>query len=531
MPAKGSFVNQLLANWDGLDGRKKMIFAFAAIVAVLAMVGVARMASQPSLTLLYSGLDPAASGEVISALEQQNVVFDVRGNSIYVDSSLRDQVRLSLAADGLPAVGNVGYELLDAMTGFGTTSQMFDAAYWRAKEGELARTIVASRDVRAARVHISNPVNQPFARDIRATAAVTVTMANGSLSEQQALAMRYLVSSAVSGLGALDVAVIDAQAGVVLVAGSENSSSPGSDNVDGRQQQMKANVERLLAARVGAGKAVVEVNIDADMDSQTIVERVVDPTSRVAVSSEVEENSENTQGQDSGAVTVASNLPDGDAAGGASTSSSNTSQTRERQNFEVSETRRERVVQPGQIRRISVAVMIDGITETAADGSTNWTPRPEDELTALRSLVESAIGFDPARGDVVTLQSLQFPAIAGLGTLAEAESGGFFDGSVMRLIQTTVLGAVALAIGLFVIKPILTQQPPALPAPDVRTADNVEVLNADGTGQIAADASAQLDKPDEGKIQNLRSVIKERSDESADVLRRWVETSGGEEKA
>lgn len=525
-------MNQLLANWDALDGRRKTIFAFAAAVAILAMVGVARLATRADMSLLYSGLDAAASGEVIAALEQQNVLFDVRGDSIYVDSSMRDQVRLSLAADGLPQNGNVGYELLDSMSGFGTTTQMFDAAYWRAKEGELARTIVASRDVRAARVHISNPVNQPFARDIKPTASVTATMANGTLTESQAMAIRYLVSSAVSGLGALDVAVIDAEAGVILIAGSESSGTPGTDTIETREQQMKTNVERLLAARVGAGKAVVEVNIDADMDSQTIIERVVDPTSRVAVSSELEENSESTQGNDSGAVTVASNLPDGDAADGVSSSSSTTSQTRERQNFEVSETRRERIVQPGQIRRISVAVMIDGISETAADGSVSWAPRPEEEMTALRSLVESAIGFDPARGDVVTLQSLQFPAIAGLGTLAEAEEAGFLGGGLIQLIQTVVLGAVALVLGLFVIRPILTQTPPpALPAPEAQTAGAMEILDGDDTAQMAGAAGAQLEKPDESKLQNLRSVIKDRSDESADVLRRWIENSNAEGKA
>jgi flagellar M-ring protein FliF len=115
------------------------VFSVVAIVA--AVFGISRMASAPSMALLYSGLDPAAAGEVVSALEAEGVAFEVRDAAILVDSSQRDRLRMDLAARGLPAGGPAGYELLDNLTGFGTTSQMFDAAYWRAKEGELARTI------------------------------------------------------------------------------------------------------------------------------------------------------------------------------------------------------------------------------------------------------------------------------------------------------------------------------------------------------------------------------------------------------
>ena len=123
---------------------------------------------------------------------------------------------MALAAKGLPAGGPAGYEILDTLSGFGTTSQMFDAAYWRAKEGELARTITGSPNVRAARVHLANPVSQPFSRTPAGSASVTVTMARGELERGQAEAIRYLVSSAVAGVTPEAVAVIDAAQGVVL---------------------------------------------------------------------------------------------------------------------------------------------------------------------------------------------------------------------------------------------------------------------------------------------------------------------------
>ncbi|MBU2359152.1 MAG: flagellar M-ring protein FliF, partial [Alphaproteobacteria bacterium] len=103
----------------------------------LAVLLVARSASQRDLTLLFGGLDPAAAGEVITALDQRGAIYEVRGGAIYVESNQRDLLRMSLAGEGLPAIGAQGYELLDGLSGFGTTSQMFDATYWRAREGEL----------------------------------------------------------------------------------------------------------------------------------------------------------------------------------------------------------------------------------------------------------------------------------------------------------------------------------------------------------------------------------------------------------
>ena len=154
------------------------------------------------------------------------------------------------------------------------------------------------------------------------------------------------------------------------------------------------------------------------MDSQTITERIIDPESRVAISSETEQSSENASGSAPG-VTVASNLPDGDVGADGDSSQRSANQSKERQNFEVSETRRERVIVPGAIRRVSVAVMVDGIRETGADGKEVWAPRPAEEMETLRQLVRSAIGFDEARGDTVTIESLQFSPVPEQGTLVE----------------------------------------------------------------------------------------------------------------
>lgn len=516
-------MSQIIAAWAGLDPRRRIVVVLSAIALFVAVIGLARIANTPSLTLLYAGLDPSTSGEIVTALEGRGVAYEARGNAIYVDSSQRDAVRMSLAADGLPANGVAGYELLDGLSGFGTTAQMFDAAYWRAKEGELARTILASPQVQNARVHISNPVNRPFDRTTEPTASVIVTIASGQLGNSQAQAMRYLVASAVAGLDPDQVSVIDSVNGIVLAAGKEPEKSVFEDAA-ARADAMRSNIERLLAARVGAGKAIVEVNIDTETDSETITERVLDPEGRVAISSDTEERNSNSTGGANGGVTVASNLPDGDVEGNGGGSNSTNAETRERINFEVSEIRRERVSRPGEVRRISVAVLVDGVVTEAADGTTTWTERSQDELDALRELVKSAVGYDEARGDVVTIESMEFTAPDISGTYAEAGMLDFFAVNAMQLIQMVFLGTVALVLGLFVVRPLLEAPPEAVAAIDADEPMEADIdLDPMGGFQIASGFIGDDDAdPGNPHIERLKDLISERGDDSARVLEDWL---------
>jgi flagellar M-ring protein FliF len=327
----------------------------------------------------------------------------------------------------------------------------------------------------------------------------------------------------VAGIAPEAVAVIDSARGVVL-AGKEDPLKEGAGNPNSRAEVLRGNIQRLLEARVGSGRAIVEVNVDADMDSQTISERTIDPDSRVAISSETEQSAENAQGSAPG-VTVASNLPDGDTGGDGKNSTRNSTQSRERQNFEVSETRRERVIQPGQVKRISVAVMVDGIVAPGPDGSDVWQPRPREELDTLKQLVESAMGFNADRGDTVTIESLQFTLPPEQGTLAEGTGSGFLWTYGPRLAQIGVLGAIVLALIFFVLRPMTNRRP------------MVELAELTGPREIHAEAVARqvashvptgefLELPPQSvsKIERLRDVITGRSEDSAAVLRSWIES-------
>ncbi|MEY8099395.1 flagellar basal-body MS-ring/collar protein FliF [Falsihalocynthiibacter sp. S25ZX9] len=553
-------MQQLLSVWFSLNPRRRIMVVVSTVAMFAAILGLSRIAANPGMALLYAGVEANAAGDVVESLEQRNVDYEVRGESIYVDSSRRDELRMTLAAEGLPANSTKGYELLDTLSGFGTTSQMFDAAYWRAKEGELARTILVSPNIRAARVHLSNSSSQPFRRDTSLSASVTVSSQGAGVDGAQARALRNLVASAVAGLTPENVSIIDARAGVII--GADDSLSGGSSS-DDKALEMRRSVERIIEARVGVGKAIVEVSVETETDSESIFERTFDPDSRVAISTDTEERSTNSNESGSGSVTVASNLPAGDAEGGGDTSTSQNSEIRERTNYEVSEVKREILKVPGAIKRLSVAVLVDGLRTIEADGSENFQPRSDEEIASLRDLVASTVGFNESRGDTITIKSMAFEPLADVGTEATISTITSLGVNVMTVIQLVVLGLVAIILGLFVVRPILTSGtleiassapqpviappippmpsfdlsvPPALngeiddnsfSSPAMSTVTDFDLPDLGGLPSLpmasgfAGNSMNELDSDD--PVARLREMIKERQEETVATLKSWME--------
>ncbi len=517
-------MQNLVTLWNTLDNRRRMIVAGATVAVFAAVLVLSRLAASPQMALLYSGLDPAAAGAVVAALEARGVPHHVNADAIQVPADRRDSLRMELAAEGLPAATGKGYELLDTLSGFGTTAQMFDAAQWRAIEGELARTLLASLGVRAARVHISRGAARVFAQAAAPTASVAITPSLGRVTPAQAQAIRHLVAAAVAGMTPDQVQVVDTSVGLVQ---AEDATIPAAASA--RAAEIRGNVERLLAARVGLGRAVVEVAVDLVTESETISERKIDPDGQVVVSSATEQQS-GSQSQPGGAVTVASNLPDQAGAGQGAGSSNETA--RETVNYELSETRRDLRREPGDIRRLSVAVLVDAADVLAADGTPTRTQRSDEEMAVLRDLVASAVGLDEARGDVLTLRSLEFLPMAEEGALAEA---GFLSGplDLMQLVQMALLAGVALVLGLFVVRPILATSSRALPAsplPLALSGAGIGLANGDALTGVIEDgailppmALVSDISVDEDPVARLRRLIAERQDESVEILRGWME--------
>ncbi|MCF3972686.1 flagellar basal-body MS-ring/collar protein FliF [Paracoccus salsus] len=513
--------------WNERSSQQKIILAAAFMATFLVVAGFAVLASRPSMSMLYGGLDPAQSGEVISGIERAGVAYEVRGDAIWVDAGQRDRLRMDLAAQGLPASGGAGYELLDGMSGFGTTSQMFDAAYWRAKEGELARTILALPNVKAARVHLAVENGRGYRRDLTGSASVTLTTNGAQISREQASALRYLVSSGVPGMQPDSVTVIDSQRGVV----SATEDIGGQD----RAADMKRNVERILEPHVGVGNAIVELNLDLVTETELLTERRFDPEQRALISQVTEETTDESNSTGSGAVTAASNLPDASESEGDSTQAAR-SENRSQANYEVSQMTREVSRQPGATKRLTVAVLVNGVAGTDAEGEAELVPRTEAELQALRELVASAVGFDESRGDLLTVKSLPFASLVENGTLAKPSLLDRLE--LNGLIRIALIGLFALAVVFAVLRPILRARAgqsaasPALlddstpPAPAVTgTIETGDSEAATAARLLAAEPQRpeQLSLPHGDPVARLRGMMRDRHEESVKVLSGWID--------
>ncbi len=553
-------MENLTTAWQGQDKRRLAILAGATLLAFLAVFYLTKLAAAPRMELLFARLEPAAAAEVVTSLDARGVPYDIQGDSIYVDGSMRDALRMQLAGEGLPRMDGVGYELLDGLSGFGTTSQMFDAAYWRAREGELTRTILASPGVKLARVHLATADSSPFARDRSATASVTVQMTAGAVGTSLARAVQSLVAGAVRNLTPEDVTVIDAASGRVVGGGAVDTEEEARAS---RVAEMRSSVENILAARVGADRFVVELAVETRQDREMITERVLDPDSRVVLSTDTEERTASEQGGAGAGVTVASNLPEGDAAGGEG-SASNNAETRERVNYDFSATERQIERGPGAIERVTVAVMVDGIRSIGADGTEAWAARDEAELETIRELVQSAVGYREDRGDEVTVRSMQFEQVAGAETAPGLSLPFVTGGQVTQMVTAGLLAAVALGILAFIVKPVLNRvmtpqlPPPAPEAPAMLAADDVgapqelpmpdaqaalggpagggtgdvpkigDGSRAGGRGEIGS-ADAPEGDPDD-PVDRLRRLIADRREETVEVLRGWMDDPASEQR-
>lgn len=493
---------------------RQLMLAAAVASVVLGLFLMVRMAGSEKMVLLYSGLDAANAGEVVAELEQRGVTYELRGETIFIAEGARDSVRLSLARDGLPNQSVQGYELLDDVNGFSVTSEMYSAAYWRAKEGELTRTILAIPGVRAARVHIGAKLKSGFERSgPKQTASVTLQLSR-QLTADQAEAIQYLVALAVSGLNPSDVVVVDVERGVVAGPDGASDQKFAEVPVDDQAALLESKIVRLLEARVGQGNARASVSMQVSRERELISSVTFDPDSRVLRSRTVSDSSESREGSGAGAITVASNLPEGDGAQ-ARDSTSNSSRSSETVAYDVSETRTETERLPGTIERVSVAVMLDtfalGIDPAVPDADTRIRELSKD----FEALVISGAGLDLARGDSITVEIMPFQKpIADDLVAAPSLMQRLMERHLWSAIQFAILALMVVVLALGVLRPMLS----------------ASKQQDDGATEALPDTNEPAGQPDTPSeppvpadpIELLRSYAVEREDDAAALLSDWL---------
>lgn len=415
----------------------------------------------PQMTNLYSDLTLEDSGAIVNQLESLGIPFELArdGSTVLVPKEHVARMRMRLAEDGLPTGGSIGYEIFDRTDTLGATSFVQNINHLRALEGELSRTIGAIDRINAARVHLVIPERQLFQRDQSPPSASIVLNVRGSLGPGEIRAVQHLVATAVESLTPERVSIID-ETGRLLASGADSDDAGVvatnlQERVEGVEGRLRNQIEEILNSIVGPGRARVRVAADVDFNRTTETTETFDPEGQVVRSTQNKEEASSTVNQQ-GQVTVGNQLPNGDPADGEGGERDDTSLTEEIVNYEISKSTRTEIVEAGRIKRLSVAVLVDGTYEPNADGNAVYTPRAQETLDRIALLVRSAVGYDQTRGDVVEVVNLQFalPPPSDLG----ADTSGLFDftrDDILRFTELGVLLLISLLLLLFVVRPLL----------------------------------------------------------------------------
>nr|WP_310148701.1 flagellar basal-body MS-ring/collar protein FliF [Bosea sp. BE125] len=514
--------------------------------------------SQPAMSVLFSDLSNQDVSAILKDLDTRGIKYELRGDgqTVLVAKADVPRLRLDLASKGIPSGGGVGYEIFDKGDAFSSTSFVQNINHLRALEGELSRTIRSISRVQAARVHLVIPEKRLFERDREPPRASIVLKLAGELDAAQVRAVRHLVSSAVDGLKPERVSIVD-ERGRLLADGAQGEQGLVGLGIDERQmgieKRVKTQVEDIVASVVGQGRARVQVSATLDANRIESRSETYDPESKVIRSSQNRtENATTTDGAN-GAVTVGNELPGAQAGQGTPQNQKDASSKNEEVvNYEISRTTRTEVLEGGRVKRLSVAVLVDG-NYTRNGTEVAYQPRSSEELDRIGQLVRMAMGYDEARGDKVEVVNLRFAeAPQAIVELPEQslmqQLLSFTKEDLIRFAELGVISLLTLIVLMVVVRPLLKQalapEPGMRPIPSFMR-EGFALVQSDGTGDPASprsvtgpDGSREMDveAPSERmlavaqikgqlkaqSVEKIGALVAQNPADSVAVLRGWI---------
>jgi flagellar M-ring protein FliF len=534
-------------------GRLAAIVGVAAGVAAALFALVFNAGSEPK-GLLYSNLDLKEAGSITQALDQAGIKYDLKGDgsTIMVPRDKVASARILLSGKGLPTSGSVGYEIFDQASPLGQTDFIQNLNRQRALEGELARTIRSLQGVSSARVHLVLPKRQLFDDEAESpSASIVIGIAGREPSADQVRALRNLVAGAVPDLKPEKVTVVDERGKLLAGADDADNADQAADQArNDTEERIRKTVKDLVEGVVGPGRARVQVTADLDLSRVTTQEEKYDPDGQVVRSTQtVDENSKQNDPKNADASATA-NLPAAGATGGSSgsgdTNSNSSGHTEETTNYEISKTTRTEVQEPGEVKRLSVAVAVDGATTYDHNGKPTYTPRTGEEMQRIDQLVRSAVGFSSTRGDQVSVVNVRFDHDdAGLGSAAGSPLLNFDKNDVMRAAELVVLLVMAGLVVFFVVRPLLsTAAGGGAPAPFRLAATGpglgVPALAGGGGGMVSPsegdslalagpqDTESRIDiariegQVKASSVKRVSEFVDNHPEESVSILRTWL---------
>lgn len=528
-------------------------FMVGLAATIAAAVAVVMWAQQPNFSLLYSGLTEKDSAGVIDALDKAHVPYQLGGQgTVMVPTDKLHDMRIKLAAQGLPKGSAVGFESLSDSQGFGVSQFMETARYQRSLEVELSRSISTLTNVESARVHLAIPKRSVFLRDKqKPSASVILNLSGGrSLEEEQVSAIMHLVSSGIPDLDASQVTIVDQRGRLLTSKQSGGDFAASAAQFDYTQKLEKSYVQRieeLLAPIVGKEAVRAQVATELDFTSNETTEETFNPETPVVRSEQIVQERV-TNGSDSGVPGALSNQPPGAAqvpekapkpalpgekkaagkagAGNEAPIAVNSKQ-RTVKNYELDRTISHTRMGAGIIKRITVAVVLDDKVTPGDGGTLVRTPHSPEDIERFTSLVKEAVGYNPKRGDSVRVINAAFSVPAPVEALPEValwKRPDFWDkakqgfGALLVLILVIgvlrILGSIAKGIR------------------DHRAAMQVQVEQAQAAAAatdqagLTQQSSAQLSSPAAVNMASVKDMAKQDPKLVAQVVKGWVASDG-----
>ena len=527
----------------------------AAMGAVtLALIGffafVIMRVSQPNMGVLYADLSLEDSSAMLRDLDQRNVKYELRddGRTVLVPKADIPRLRMDLASKGMPSGGSVGYEIFDKGDAFSATSFVQGVNQLRALEGELSRTIRSLSRVQAARVHLVLPERKLFERDREPPRASIALKVTGELDSGQVRAIRHLVASAVEGLKPERVSIVDERGRLLADGAQAEAGSPIAldEKQTAFERRLRTQVEELVTSIVGQGRARVQLAAEIDVNRVQKTSESFDPEGRVVRSTQTRtEKSATTEGKDP-QVSVGNELPGANAKPGETTQKDASDKNEEIVNYEISRTTLNEVIEGGRVKRLSVAVLVDGIYARTAAGEVSYQPRPQEELDRIAALVRSSVGFDAKRGDQIEVVNLRFaeaPVVAetppptGMMALLTPTRD-----DIMRGIELAVLSLLTLIVVLVVVRPMVkTILAPLAPRPPFLGGGGEGAApNGSAAAELMARNGGILPPPEESEtgrmmdiarvngqvqarsIERIGAMIQENPSATVNIMRQWL---------
>ena len=508
---------------------QKISYGGGIVILVSAIAFLVYLNNRTDYAPLYSGLSQSDMGEIAQALKGKKIPFRISEGSIDVAKEQLYETRLSLASDGIPKGSGMGFEIFDQQK-LGSTEFVQKINYQRALQGELARTLNGMSEVLESRVHLVLPEESLFKEDQKPpSAAVVLKLRPGArMSEKELQGIVHLIAATVRGLQEDRISVMSND-GQVLYKKNREEQSTQLNNVQIERKQhmeddMRQKIQSMLEQVLGPSRALARVALDLDLDQVQIAEETYNPDSAVVRSQQ--RTTESTEGKEAGAAKGSPEFTEGKLlqnspqdAGGKPVKQSN--RQKEVVNYEINKTSRQIVQLPGGIKKLSVAVIVDGKYENkpGADGKPKqtYTPRSAEEMKSLEDLVRKAVGYNETRGDQITVSNIPFVSDIGGSEMVRSENKYIqLLKSWQKLLFNIGIAAVVL---IFVIRPVMrkfrkegSEDTKSLPPPDAGPSIEEQVT------------ALLLEKPSDQISVRKKSaaLVKHDPNKATEIIRQWM---------